>query len=102
MGEIESARVDVGVLFDVAGRYDAVADTVDGLARSAPGPAGLRRVGRRVATTPRAVTPSAGPSTRSSTRLHVWARAAREIASALRASGDRYVDVDARGAVRLG
>jgi hypothetical protein len=32
----------------------------------------------------------------------VWARAMREIAAALRASGDRYVDVDARGAARLG
>jgi hypothetical protein len=35
-------------------------------------------------------------------QTHAWARAMREIAAALRASADRYVDVDVRGAARLG
>jgi hypothetical protein len=35
-------------------------------------------------------------------RLHQWARAAAEIAAQLRSCADRYVDVDARGAQRIG
>ena len=35
-------------------------------------------------------------------RLHQWARAATEIAAELRSCADRYVDVDARGARRIG
>ena len=35
-------------------------------------------------------------------RLHEWARAATEIAAELRSCVDRYVDVDARGARRIG
>jgi hypothetical protein len=101
MGEIESAHVDTRVLFDVAGRYDAVADTVDGLARihlarlSFDGSVAGRDHAARGDAQRRAVDEVVD-------QLHVWARAAREIASALRSSGDRYVDVDARGAVRLG
>jgi Excreted virulence factor EspC, type VII ESX diderm len=101
MGEIESAHVDTRVLFDVAGRYDAVADVVDGLARthlarlSFDGSVSGRDHAARGEAQRRAVDEVVD-------QLHVWARAAREIASALRSSGNRYVDVDARGAVRLG
>ena len=35
-------------------------------------------------------------------RLHQWARAATEIGAELRACADRYVDVDALGAGRIG
>ena len=35
-------------------------------------------------------------------RLHEWARESTEIAAELRACADRYVDVDARGARRIG
>ena len=35
-------------------------------------------------------------------RLHEWARASTEIAAELRACADSYVDVDARGARRIG
>lgn len=98
MGETESARVDVGALLDVASRCDDIADVVDGLGidrllfdgavaghdHVAKGD-GLRRALDDVVD-----------------QTHAWARAMREIAAALRASGDRYVDVDARGAARLG
>lgn len=101
MGEIESAHVDVGALLDVAGRYDAVADVVEGLARTHlsrltfDGSVAGRDHGARGDAQRRAVDDAVA-------QLHVWARAAREIASALRSSGDRYVDVDARSAARLG
>jgi uncharacterized LabA/DUF88 family protein len=35
-------------------------------------------------------------------RLHQWARAATEIAAELRSCADRYVDIDDRGARRIG
>jgi hypothetical protein len=35
-------------------------------------------------------------------RLRLWSRAATEIAAELRACAERYVDVDVRGARRLG
>lgn len=35
-------------------------------------------------------------------RLHQWARATKEIAAELRSCADRYVDVDDRGARRIG
>lgn len=101
MGDIQSARVDVGALLDAAGRCDAIADVVDGLARGAlnrlvfdgavagrdhvVGGNGVRRAVDDVVD-----------------QTSSWARAMRETANALRASGDRYVEVDARGAARLG
>ena len=101
MGEIESAHVDVGALLDVASRYDAVADVVDGLAR-----AHLERLtfGAAVAGRDYAARGEALGRTVDDIvdQTHVWARAMREIASALRASAGRYLDADARGAVRLG
>ena len=35
-------------------------------------------------------------------RLRLWARASTEIAAELRSCADRYVDVDVRGARRIG
>ncbi|MCW2520729.1 MAG: hypothetical protein JWR46_3348 [Mycobacterium sp.] len=101
MGENESAHVDVGVLLDVAGRYDAVADVVDGLARTHlnrltfDGAVAGREHAARGDALRRAVDDVVD-------QMYMWARAMREIASALRVSAARYVDVDARGAVRLG
>ena len=101
MGEIETTHVDVGALLAVAARYDAVAETVDGVARTLSSRltfdgalAGRDYVARGDAVR-RAVAELAD-------QLRTWSRAAREIASALRVSGDRYVEVDARGAGRLG
>lgn len=101
MGDIESTHVDIHVLLDVAGRYDAVADVVDGLARihlarlTFDGAVSGRDYAARGDAQRRAVDEVVD-------QLHEWARAAREIASALRSSGMRYVDADVRGAVRLG
>jgi hypothetical protein len=101
MGEIESAHVDVGALLDVASRCDTIADVVDGLARgqlerlSFDGAVAGRDHAARGNVLRRAVDDVVD-------QMHAWARATREIASALRASGDRYVDGDARGAARLG
>ena len=101
MGEIESAHVDVGSVLGAAGRCDAIADVVDGLTRGRLGRlvfdgalAGRDHVAR-------------GDAVRRGVddvvdQTHAWARAMREIAAALRASADRYVDVDARAAARLG
>ena len=101
MGEIESAHVDVGSVLGVAGRCDAIADVVDGLARGRLGRlvfdgalAGRDHVARGDAVR-RAVDDVVD-------QTHAWARAMREIAAALRASADRYDDVDARAAARLG
>lgn len=101
MGEIESAHVDTRALLDVAGRYDAVADVVDSLARTHlarltfDGSVSGRDHAARGDAQRRAVDDVVA-------QIHVWARAAREISAALRSSADRYVDVDARGAARLG
>jgi excreted virulence factor EspC (type VII ESX diderm) len=101
MGDIQSARVDVGALLDAAGRCDAIADVVDGLARG-----GLSRLVFDGAVAGRDHV-AGGDGVRRAVddvvdQTSAWARAMREIAAALRASGDRYVEVDARGAARLG
>lgn len=101
MGENETTRVDVGALFDVAGRYDAVADVVDEVVRTQvtrltfDGAFAGRNYVARGDALRRAVDDVVE-------QLRMWSRASREIASALRSSGARYVDVDARGAARLG
>lgn len=101
MGEIDAARVDVGVLLDVASRYDALADVIDGLARTH-----LARLsfdgsvaGRDYAARGGAMRQALGEIT---DQTRAWSRACREIASALRSSGARYADVDAHSAARLG
>lgn len=101
MGEIETARVDVGALLEVAGRYDEVAHVLDGVAGTHlarltfDGALAGRDYVARGDALRRAVDDAVE-------QIRVWSRASREIASALRSSGDRYVEADARGAVRLG
>ena len=101
MGERDAARVDTGVLLDVAGRYDAVADGLDGAARTQ-----LARLsfGGAVAGRTQA---AAGEALRSAVDalgddVVIWARSSIEIASAIRTSADRYLTAEARGAARLG
>ncbi|TPG34405.1 type VII secretion target [Mycolicibacterium hodleri] len=101
MGENESAYVDVEALLDLAGRCDTVAEMVDGLARTHLGRlmfdgavAGRDYIGRGDAVR-RAVDAVVDP-------VHVWSRAMREIASALRTSTGRYAEADALSATRLG
>ena len=88
-------------LLDLAGRCDAVAEMVDGLSRTHLGRlmfdgagAGRDYTGRGDAVR-RAVDAVVDP-------VHVWARAMRETASALRTSASHYVDADALSATRLG
>lgn len=101
MGERDAARVDLGVLLDVAGGYDAVADALDGAARTH-----LAQLTFGAAAAGRAHGPS-GAALRSSLDalaedVRTWARSGSEIASAIRASADRYLAAEARGAARLG
>ena len=100
MGEIESARVDVEALLDLADRCNAVADMVDGLARTHLGRlmfdgavAGRDYTGRGNAMR-RAVDAVVDP-------VHVWARALHEIASALGASAGSYAEAEALSAAGL-
>jgi hypothetical protein len=101
MGEIESAHVDVGALLDVAARYDAIADVVDGLTRTH---LDRLRFGGAVAGQDYA---ARGDALRRALddvvdQTNLWARATREVAAALRTSSGRYVEVDSRTAARLG
>jgi hypothetical protein len=97
----EDARVDIGAVLSIARQYDSAADLIDsvvqkhlsglmfdgacaGRAHAARGD-GVRRAVEDVVD-----------------RLRQWSRAATEIATALRASADRYVDADAGAAARLG
>jgi Excreted virulence factor EspC, type VII ESX diderm len=101
MGEPDAARVDMGVLLDVAGGYDASSEVLDDvvrthLARWAFGGAVAGRAhaahGEALRT---AVDALAG-------NLDTWVRSGAEIASAMRVSVDRYLAAEARGTVRLG
>jgi hypothetical protein len=101
MGESDAARVDVAALLDVARGYDALADTVDAAVR-----VHLTRLSFDGAVAGRAYT-ARGDALRNSVEqvadgMRLWARASVEIGSALRASADRYVEADARGARRVG
>ncbi|MCV7421692.1 ESX-1 secretion-associated protein [Mycobacterium yunnanensis] len=101
MGDIESARVDVGALLAAASRCDAIADAVDGLTRGA-----LSRLAFDGAVAGRDHVAGGDRVRRGVDEIvdhtAAWARAMREIAASLRVSGARYVDVDARGVARLG
>lgn len=100
MGEPDAARVDVAALLGVARQYDAAAEIVDSAIRMRltglafdGGSAGRLHTAR-------------GDTLRSAVdeiadQAQQWARAAAEIASALRASADRYIDADARAAQRI-
>ena len=101
MGESDAARVDVAALLDVARGYDAIADTVDAAVR-----VHLTQLSFDGAVAGRAYT-ARGDALRNWVEhvgdgMRLWARASVEIASALRASADRYVEADARGVRRVG
>jgi hypothetical protein len=101
VGEPDVARVDVAAVLAAARQYDAVADIVDTAIRTHL--TGLRFDG---AAAGRMHTAN-GDALRLAVdgvvdRLHQWSRAAAEIAAELRSSADRYVDVDLRGARRMG
>lgn len=101
MGEADTAHVDVGAVLAAAQQYDTAADIVDAAIRTHL--TGLRFDGAAAGR----VYAAQGDALRIAVddvvhRLHDWARAAAEIATELRSCADRYVDVDARGARRVG
>ena len=101
MGEPDVARVDIAAVLSAARQYEAAADIVDTAIRTHL--TGLRFDGAfagRMHT-------AQGDALRLAIddmvdRLHQWARASTEIAAELRSCADRYVDVDVRGARRIG
>jgi hypothetical protein len=101
MGESDAARVDVAALLDAARGYDALADAVDAAARTH-----LMRLSFCGAVAGRSYAAQGDALWRSVDRvgdgMRLWSRACIEIASVLRASADRYVEADARGARRVG
>jgi hypothetical protein len=101
MGDPDAARVDIGALLGVAREYDAVADTVDDAVRSHL--SGLAFDGASAGR----VHVARGEAVRTAiddvvAQLRGWARAATEIATALRVSADRYAEADSRAAQRVG
>lgn len=100
MGASDAARVDVTALLDVARGYDALADAIEDAVRTH-----LARSSFDGAVAGRSYTPQ-GNAIRHSVEqigdgMRLWSRASAEIASALRASADRYVEADARAARRV-
>ena len=86
---------------DVARQYDAAADMVDAAVRTHLG--GLRFDGAVAGR----VHAAKGDALRLAVddlahRLQQWVRASAEVAAELRSSADRYADIDARGAARIG
>ena len=101
MGEPDVARVDVAAVLGAARQYDAAADIVDTAIRTHL--TGLRFDGAAAGR----MHAAHGDALRLAIdevvdRLREWARAATEIATELRSCADRYVEVDARGARRIG
>lgn len=100
MGHSESVLADAGGLLDAAHRFDALAELVDGVVRHLDrltfdgAVAGAAHAARGDAVR-RAVDDVAD-------QVLEWARALREVGSALAASGRRYVEADAVAAARLG
>lgn len=101
MGEPDFARIDVAAVRDAARQYDAVADLVDAAVRTHL--TGLRFdgavAGRAHAAQGDALRLAVDDLVQ---RLRLWARASAEIAAELRSCADRYVEVDIRGAHRIG
>jgi hypothetical protein len=101
VGEPDAARVDIAAVLGAARQYDAAADIVDTAIRTHL--TGLRfdgAVAGRLHT-------ARGDALRLAVddvvdRLHQWSRAASEVAAELRSCADRYVEVDASGARRMG
>lgn len=88
-------------MLDVARQYDTASDIVDAAVRTHL--TGLRFDGAVAGR----VHAAQGDALRRAVddlahRLQQWARAGAEIAAELRSCADRYVDVDARGARRIG
>jgi hypothetical protein len=101
VGEPDIARVDVAAVLEAARQYDNAADIVDTAIRTHL--TGLRFDGA-VAGRMHALQ---GDALRVAVddladRLRQWTRAATEIAVELRSCAERYVDVDIRGAGRIG
>ncbi|HEV7421254.1 MAG TPA: type VII secretion target [Mycobacterium sp.] len=101
MGDSDAARVDVAALLDVARGYDALADAVDDTVRTH-----LSRLAFDGAVAGRSYT-AQGDAVQHSVEhagdaMRLWSRACVEIASAIRASADRYVESDGRAARRVG
>jgi hypothetical protein len=100
MGVSDAARVDVTALLDVARGYDALSDAIEDTARTH-----LARTSFDGAVAGRAHTAQGNAIRRSVEQIgdamRLWSRASAEIASALRASADRYVEADARAARRV-
>jgi hypothetical protein len=101
VGEPDTAHVDVAAVHDVARQYDAAADIVDAAVRTHL--TALRFDGAVAGR----IHAAHGDALRLAVddlvhRLQQWTRAAAEIAAQLRSCADRYVDVDVRGARRIG
>ena len=101
VGEPDIARVDVASVLDAARQYDTASEIVDAAVRTH-----LTRLRFDGAVAGR-VHAARGDALRLAiddlvNRLQQWARACAEIAAELRSCADRYVDVDARGARRIG
>lgn len=101
MGEPDTARVDIAAVLGAARQYDMAADIVDTAIRTHL--TGLRFDGASAGR----IHTANGDAVRLAVddvvdRLHQWARAATEIAAELRSCADRYVEVDDRGARRIG
>jgi Excreted virulence factor EspC, type VII ESX diderm len=97
MGERNSVRVDVAAVRAAADRFDSVADDLNRAARVSLGFDGS--VAGRGHT-------AEGDALRVALNqvladLTGWARAAAEIAAALRAGADRYVDADLGATARI-
>jgi uncharacterized protein YukE len=101
MAQPETTRVDAAALRVIAGRFDAGAETLNGVVR-----ARLGRLSFDGASAGAAYTAAGDALHRGLQRLAAgvaqWARASDEIAVALRISADRYADTEARGASRIG
>lgn len=100
MGASDAARVDVAALLDVARGYDALADAIEDAVRTH-----LARLAFDGAVAGRSYT-AQGNAIRHSVEqigdgMRLWSRVCTEIASALRASADRYVEADAHAARRV-
>lgn len=92
------AHIDVAVLLNAAGRFDAAADALNRVAHMRV-TFGAATAGRAHVAHGEAVH---GDVVRLCDDIRAWSRSNIGIASALRASADRYVGADARATARLG
>jgi hypothetical protein len=101
VGEPDIARVDAAAVLDVARQYETASEIVD--AAVGAHLTGLRFDGALAGR----VHAAQGDALRIALddlvhRLQQWTRASAEIAAELRSCAQRYVDIDARGAQRIG